>query len=123
MTPSPPLMRILWYEAHTATSVVCSAAASGRPVGEAHGCTGGGGGVAGWALGTQSRHRRWAGLTFVRLAGQWVVQGEGGGGWAAGGGGFWWLCHGGGGGHKARPRFTCPQLGFSPRPAPSLCGG
>ena len=48
-----------------------------------------GGGGAGWALGIQSRHRGWAGLTFFSTAGQEGTGGgrEAGAGWDIGGGG------------------------------------
>ena len=75
-------------------------------------------GVTGWALGIQSRHRRWAGLTFFRHAGrEGSGGGEGGGGWAGlgGGGCFRWPRHEGGEGSKRpAPCFLAPIGGNQP---------
>ena len=76
-------------------------------------------GVTGWALGIQSRHRRWAGLTFFRPAGrEGSGGGEGGGGWAGRGGGggaaFGGLATRGGGGKRPAPCFLAPSGGSQP---------
>ena len=61
-----------------------------------------GGGGARWALVVQSRHRRWAGLTFFRPGGQ---EGIGGGREAGAGQGV------GGGGGRPTPNLLVPNGG------------
>ena len=73
-------------------------------------------GVTAWALGIQSRHRRWAGLTFFRPAGrERSGGGEGRGGWAGwggwGGGLLSVALPRGGGGAKGPPPVSSPLRG------------